>query len=424
MAGITALLNQYLVQNGVQTRAGLGNINPKLYALAQTTPSVFHDVLMGNNMVTLCGHHGTCSSTPIGFNAGPGYDQVTGLGSIDAYRLVTAWTGASPPSSKLSASVSVVAAATSIGQGDSTTLTATVQGTGSAPTGTVSFTAGSSALGSVALVANGSTSTATLTLSGSELSIGSNTIAARYSGDASYDPAFGNVALSVTGAGGGAPSITGLSDGASYRQIFAPGQILTIWGTQLAPSAASASTLPLPASLSGVSVTMNGVPAPLYYASSTQLNVQIPYESTTSTFATVTVSNNGQTASAPLYIQRTAPGIFVDAQGAAVPRQTARAGDTVFLYITGAGSLSPLIPTGSAPAAGSPLSVLPRPTASYSVTVDGLPAQVAFIGETPGLVGVVQVNYTIPSGVQPGVRPVMVRVGGTASAAATVTVTP
>ena len=92
-AGIAALLNHYLVSSGLQSSAGLGNINPRLYGLAQTTPDAFHDITAGNNIinVTCTGRSRNCVEGSFGFNAGAGYDQVTGLGSVDAYKLVTGW---------------------------------------------------------------------------------------------------------------------------------------------------------------------------------------------------------------------------------------------------------------------------------------------------------------------------------------------
>ena len=52
-AGIATLLNQYLVSNGAEAAAGLGNMNPELYSLAQTAPNAFHDITTGNNIVTV-----------------------------------------------------------------------------------------------------------------------------------------------------------------------------------------------------------------------------------------------------------------------------------------------------------------------------------------------------------------------------------
>jgi subtilase family serine protease len=91
-AGITALMNQYM-SSSVQSTAGLGNINPKLYSLAQTTPNVFHDITTGDNIidVTCSARSRNCTPGPVGFRAGVGYDQVTGLGSVDVYNLVMAW---------------------------------------------------------------------------------------------------------------------------------------------------------------------------------------------------------------------------------------------------------------------------------------------------------------------------------------------
>ena len=47
-AALAVLLNQHLVLSGIQSAAGLGNINPKLYSLAQTAPSVFYDITSGD----------------------------------------------------------------------------------------------------------------------------------------------------------------------------------------------------------------------------------------------------------------------------------------------------------------------------------------------------------------------------------------
>ncbi len=96
-AGIAALLNQYLVSKNVLSTPGLGNINPNLYSLAQTNPGVFHDVTTGNNIVTVgcSSKQKTCTGTAVGYNAGSGYDQATGLGSVDAYKLATVWTSSS-----------------------------------------------------------------------------------------------------------------------------------------------------------------------------------------------------------------------------------------------------------------------------------------------------------------------------------------
>jgi len=56
-AGILTLLNQHLVNSGMQAQPGLGNVNPALYRLAAATTGVFHDIIAGNNYRPLRGRH-------------------------------------------------------------------------------------------------------------------------------------------------------------------------------------------------------------------------------------------------------------------------------------------------------------------------------------------------------------------------------
>jgi hypothetical protein len=72
-AGFTALVNQQRQNAGYTNPVGLGFLNPTLYGIAGSSQysANFHDVTVGTNATTGCS----------GFNAGPGYDLVTGLGS-------------------------------------------------------------------------------------------------------------------------------------------------------------------------------------------------------------------------------------------------------------------------------------------------------------------------------------------------------
>jgi hypothetical protein len=86
-AGIVALINQYM-----NTPNGQGNINHMLYSMAATTPAAFHDITTGNNMVPCQAGTTDCpNGGAIGYSADIGYDQASGIGSIDAFNLVTAW---------------------------------------------------------------------------------------------------------------------------------------------------------------------------------------------------------------------------------------------------------------------------------------------------------------------------------------------
>jgi hypothetical protein len=90
-AGALALLNQYVVDHGLQDEPGLGNINPRLYQLAQTTTGVFHDITVGDIIVPCKAGTRDCTNGAYGYKAGPGYDQATGLGSIDIAALAEKW---------------------------------------------------------------------------------------------------------------------------------------------------------------------------------------------------------------------------------------------------------------------------------------------------------------------------------------------
>ncbi|HEY3840906.1 MAG TPA: protease pro-enzyme activation domain-containing protein, partial [Bryobacteraceae bacterium] len=191
-AGIAAILNQYLVQNGNLSAPGLGNINPNLYNLAQSSPGAFHDITTGDNIVSVTCTGRRCTtqtSSSVGFTAGAGYDQVTGLGSVDIYNLFQAWSGGNV-SSRLTPQIQVSASSTNLSAGQATVLTATVSSSnGTTPTGTVTFVAGTTTLGSATLSGSGGTATATLTVGASQLTSGTNNITAEYSSDSQFNSA-------------------------------------------------------------------------------------------------------------------------------------------------------------------------------------------------------------------------------------------
>jgi uncharacterized protein (TIGR03437 family) len=423
-AGILALLNQYLVSSGIQSTAGVGNINPKLYSMAQNVSGVFHDVTTGDNIVTVsCPPQSrSCTPTPVGYRAGVGYDQVTGLGSVDAYAFINAVSGKKIPAIRPITSMTLIATPTSVNLEAAVTLTATITTTsGNTPTGTVFFARGSVSLGSAVLVGSGGTATATLVVPGAEISQGAGVITAEYSGDAAITASTTVVASPASSST--KPSITALVNAASFQPVFAPGMILTVFGSHLASSNESASAVPLPASMASVAATVNGVAAPLYYISPGQLNIQLPFETAPNSTAVVYINNNGRTTSQSFTVAAAAPGILTDHNGAPVPGTSAARGQIVTLYTTGAGALSPPVATGAAPAFGTAVSDLPQPTQTVSLTVGGNQAPIQFIGVPSGLVGLVQINYQVPQGITPGAQQVVVTVGGVASAPATLTVT-
>ncbi|HTA68469.1 MAG TPA: protease pro-enzyme activation domain-containing protein [Bryobacteraceae bacterium] len=417
-AGLVALLNQQLGSGGV------GNINPNMYALAQSNSAIFHDITTGNNIVTIpCPRRVlNCTANPVGYYAGVGYDQATGLGSVDAYNLVTGWNGKSTPPPNPAARVTLLSNLSTVAPNAVMYLMATVTSTdGTTPSGSVSFSIGATSLGSALLTGSAGMATATLAVNGLQLPVGSGTITATYNATSSA-PVAVNVSASGSGSSG-TPAITGVANGASFKQSFAPGSILSVFGSELSPLTQSASSVPLPLSAGGVAALVNGIAAPLYYVGPGQLNVQIPYEATPNSSAVLSINNNGQVTTQSFPVNAAAPGIFTDSTGALVPTATAARGQEIAFYITGAGAVSPAISTGAAPAASTAIADLPKPVQATSVTIGGATAAIDFIAIPSGLAGVTQINVQVPNGISTGPKPVVVKIGGVASAPATITIT-
>jgi Pro-kumamolisin, activation domain/Bacterial Ig-like domain (group 3) len=140
-AGLLAIIEQKLGVSG-----GLGNINPSLYTLAAnatTYAAAFHDITTGNNQVPCTAGSPNCptgSNPVIGYTAGTGYDQASGLGSVDANNLATAF--AALVKATGTTTTLTVSPGTSVVINEAVTFTATVAPNtlSAAPTGTVTFT--------------------------------------------------------------------------------------------------------------------------------------------------------------------------------------------------------------------------------------------------------------------------------------------
>jgi len=138
-SGVVALLNQYLVSNGTLQQPGLGNINPELYSLAQVSnEDAFNQIAQGNNIVPCVSETPDCTTGSYGYSAGAdgGYNQATGLGSVDGFNLIHAWGNSLPAST-----VTLTSTPQPPVNQAAVTLTATVTGnsTSGIPTGTVTF---------------------------------------------------------------------------------------------------------------------------------------------------------------------------------------------------------------------------------------------------------------------------------------------
>lgn len=194
-AGLVALLNQYLESNEVGSQPGLGNINPTLYRLSLAAPEAFHDITAGDNLVPCVGTlNCTVANPEIGYSASPGYDLVTGLGSVDAWQLISRWSLRNAPTL-----MTLDTYPGAIALSDSVRLTATVKSSDSAstPTGSVDFYLVGVWLGSVALSGSGGAATAILTVSGGQLPAGNDTVTAFYGGDTSFNASSASATITV-----------------------------------------------------------------------------------------------------------------------------------------------------------------------------------------------------------------------------------
>ncbi len=198
------------------------------------------------------------------------------------------------------------------------------------------------------------------------------------------------------------PEIAAVVNAASSTTLLAPGCWAVIYGKNLSASESRADAVPLPTRLSGVTVTVAGVAAPLLYVSNTQINALIPFEVPPSAGASVSVVVTAADGSSdPYYIRLTrhAPGIFTqdssptgpahvfDANFA--PAQTVVAGAAVIFYATGLGPVDPPAASGTGGNASEPLQ---RVIDRLEVYVGDERAEVLFAGLAPELADVYQVN--------------------------------
>jgi uncharacterized protein (TIGR03437 family) len=207
---------------------------------------------------------------------------------------------------------------------------------------------------------------------------------------------------------------------------LAVGSIGSIYGQNLSDGTDSVTTFPLPVKLSGSSLTLNGIAAPLFYTSAGQINFFVPWELEGQTSATIRLATGtgvAEVAGVPIVAE--SPGVFLaDAAGNAVATHLnfqligaaspAVAGEQIVLFATGLGSVSNT-PGDSDPAPSNPLA---RDEIMPTVTISGAPAQVTFAGLTPGMTGLYQINVAVPSGLPSGPAKLAISVGSVVSATA------
>ncbi len=229
-AGMIALINQ---NRGWSEGQGLANTT--LYKLASNSSvygSGFHDVTSGNNN---CNAGSTyCGTTTGGFKAGVGYDEVTGLGSVDLGNLLAAWPASGTSLAATTTTLSAASTSPNAGSNDEITISVTdVVGSGT-PTGKVNLSidgngtpfGASTSTTSTTLGADGTT-----TYTANFASAGMHTIIARYAGDAGHAASTGSIVVTVgggTSAGKASFKIAMAPSSASVKQGSAQKETVTV----------------------------------------------------------------------------------------------------------------------------------------------------------------------------------------------------
>lgn len=199
-AGMLALVEQ-------KTGGRLGNANPQLYGLANSTfyNNVFHDITGGNNSAPCLQGSPNCpSGGSIGYTANTGYDLATGLGSLDVYNLVSKWglvpssgQGSTTGAAITSTVVTTSAPTCGISSGSlalSVAVKNSVPTSTVVPTGSVQFLMDNAPIGSPVALGNGAV---TYTLNTSALVSGGHTVSAVYLGDSNFAGSKGSLLTDV-----------------------------------------------------------------------------------------------------------------------------------------------------------------------------------------------------------------------------------
>jgi uncharacterized protein (TIGR03437 family) len=193
---------------------------------------------------------------------------------------------------------------------------------------------------------------------------------------------------------------------------FAPGSIVSIFGTNLAFSTQSLASenitvSTLPTELANISVYVDNQPAPLLFASPGQINFLIPSTEIAggSSIRVVRQSITGPTVTVTLV--DSAPALFSNSDGTAIATDynaanavvtesaPAKPNDLIVLYVTGLGRTQPNAAPGEIPTSAAPIVNM----SSLQVLLNGKAVPASYInyaGVTPGFAGLYQINFFLP----------------------------
>jgi uncharacterized protein (TIGR03437 family) len=233
--------------------------------------------------------------------------------------------------------------------------------------------------------------------------------------------------------GSRAPQYTpaGVVNAATFLQGLTPGSLATVFSAGVLdnPGIVMADQVPLATTLRGVSITANGIPAPILALvnqnGQEQVNFQVPFELAGQRTASLVMARDGQSGTpVEVPVVDLQPGIFSSDGTHAIavhnadyslvtPTRPLAAGEFAFVYAVGLGSVP------NPPATGSPAPNDPPATVAEDVRVmlGGMDCEQQFAGLAPGLVGVYQLNFRVPSNARSGEQDLVVTTNGVSSPA-------
>jgi len=197
-------------------------------------------------------------------------------------------------------------------------------------------------------------------------------------------------------------------NGASFRaeQPVSPGSWVSAFGTFTNVGTVQNTALPLPKTLGGVTVTVDGIQAPLNFVSSTQINLVIPY-ATTAGLKDIVVNGPAGAVNGTVQVISAVPGLFTIAntgtplEGALLNQDNslnaqnrpAIRGQVIQLYATGHTTLNGQLADGAA----APATPLLKTQIDPQVFIGGVDCPVEFSGLAPNFAALWQINCRIPT---------------------------
>lgn len=267
------------------------------------------------------------------------------------------------------------------------------------------------------------------------------TIGATATGTQGFVGIIDDVLIRNDAAAPGVPRLTRIVNGASFAENFTSSSWLALTGSNLAAvtrqwNAGDFRDGRLPTSLEGVSVTINGRDAPVFYISPSQVNVLAPRDEALGTVEVVIRTTTGLSR-AVANLARYAPAFFLltPPPGRDIERRygvvtmvangvsrligpagyipgvellQAVPGDVITFWATGLGPTEPVVPTDRTFSGAAPL----RDAGAFHLRVGDVVAEKQFVGMVSN--GLFQLNIVVPN-LPPGEYRVVAEIGGSSS---------